>query len=209
MNSIRLITPRSHVSREMRETRQPHRGMVFWLTGLSGSGKSTLAHRAEKTLFARGYNIFVLDGDVIRRGLCRDLGFSSEDRTENNRRAAELARLFMLFGTVCLCAFISPQQAARQQAREIVGDEFFREVYVACSLEECERRDVKGFYRKAREGIIPNYTGVSADYGVPSSPDLTICTETASEAQSAEELTGFIESCAGKSTRKRQFFELP
>jgi adenylylsulfate kinase-like enzyme len=129
------------------------------------------------------------------------LGFSPEDRTENNRRAAELARLFMLAGAVCLCAFISPQQAARQQAREIVGDEFFREVYVACSLEECERRDVKGFYRKAREGIIPQYTGVSARYEVPVSPDLTICTEAASEEQNAEELTGFIESCARKNTR--------
>ncbi|MDR2744169.1 MAG: adenylyl-sulfate kinase [Desulfovibrio sp.] len=202
-SDFRLVIPRSHVNRDMREARQPHRGMVFWLTGLSGSGKSTLAHRAEESLFARGYNIFVLDGDVIRRGLCRDLGFSPEDRTENNRRAAELARLFMLAGAVCLCAFISPQQAARQQAREIVGGEFFREVYVACSLEECERRDVKGFYRKAREGSIPHYTGVSADYEVPASPDLTISTEAASEAQSAGELIAFIASRAGKNTPGR------
>jgi adenylyl-sulfate kinase len=193
-----LVAPRSRVSKEMREARQPHRGMVFWLTGLSGSGKSTLAHRVEEIFFADGWNICVLDGDVIRGGLCRNLGFSPEDRAENNRRVAELARVFMLHGAVCLCAFISPQQAARRQAREIAGAEFFREVYVSCSREECERRDVKGFDRRAREGGIQNYTGVSASYEIPSIPDLTICTENSPEEASTAELAAYIRQCAEK-----------
>jgi hypothetical protein len=116
-----LVSPRSRVGREMREARRPHRGMVFWLTGLSGSGKSTLAHRVEESLFAQGWDILVLDGDNIRQGLCRDLGFSSEDRTENNRRVAELARIFMLHGAVCLCAFISPLENNRQNLERTLG----------------------------------------------------------------------------------------
>lgn len=180
----------------MREARHNHHGLVVWLTGLSGSGKSTLAHLAEKALFDKGWNVLVLDGDVIRKGLCKDLGFSPEDRLENNRRVAELARLFMLIGSVCLCAFISPQEEARRQARDIAGPEFFREVYISCSQEECERRDVKGFYKKARAGEIRNYTGVSAVYEVPSAPDLTIHTEDAEPEQSALELIRFIEKNA-------------
>ena len=172
-----LVAPRSHVSQEMRELHQKHRGMAFWLTGLSGSGKSTLAHAAEKILFLKGYNnIVVLDGDAIRLGLCKDLGFSSEDRKENNRRVAELAKVLIRNGAICLCAFISPSADARQAAKEIIGADFFREIFISCSAEECELRDVKGFYAKARKGEIKNYTGVSALYEPPTCPDLLIPT---------------------------------
>lgn len=187
-----IIAPRSHVSQEMREARQNHKGMAFWLTGLSGSGKSTLAHLAERILFERQYNIVVFDGDAIRSGLCSDLGFSPEDRNENNRRIAELAKLFVRNGTVCLCAFISPSAAARQRVKNIIGPEFFKEVYVSCSLEECERRDCKGLYDKARRGEIKNYTGIGSDYEPPSSPDRVICTENSPVGKNVQELLDFI-----------------
>ena len=191
-----LIAPRSHVSQEMSETKQRHKGMAFWLTGLSGSGKSTLAHAAEAVLFQKHYHIVVLDGDVIRAGLCSDLGFSMEERRENNRRVAELAKLFVRSGIVCLCAFISPSAAFRQDARRIIGEDAFREVYIACSVEECERRDVKGFYKKARQGEIRNYTGISSAYEAPLSPDCLINTEGSSESDCAERLIRFIEQNA-------------
>ena len=187
-----LIAPRSHVSQEMREARQPHKGMVFWMTGLSGAGKSTLAHAVEFELFQKNYNIIVLDGDVIRTGLCRDLGFSTEERAENNRRIAELAKIMARSGTICLCAFISPSNEARRLAGEIVGWEFFREVFIKCSVEECERRDVKGFYARARLGTIMNYTGISSDYEPPSRPDIVICTENNSMEKNTAELLFFV-----------------
>ena len=182
-----LIAPRSLVSQEMRESSQVHKGMIFWLTGLSGSGKSTLAHQAELQLFNDGYSIVVLDGDAIRTGLCSDLGFSVEDRVENIRRVAELAKIIMRNGTVCVCALISPSIQARTLAKKIIGEEFFREVFISCSQEECERRDPKGFYDKARKGIIKNYTGISANYETPTSPDFIIKTT-----------DGCIEDCAAK-----------
>lgn len=188
----RLVAPKSLVTLDAREARQMHRGMVFWLTGLSGSGKSTLAHSAEARLFAEGLNVVVLDGDAIRSGLCRDLGFSPEDRRENNRRVAELAKLFVQTGAVCLCAFISPAEQYRKDARVIIGNERFREVFVACSPEECERRDVKGFYQKARQGLIENFTGVSAGYEIPCRPDCTVCTENIPEERSIDSLLCYI-----------------
>lgn len=193
-----LIAPRSLVSQEMRESRQRHVGMVFWLTGLSGAGKSTLAHLAEARLFAGGYNVVVFDGDVVRAGLCADLGFSSEDRKENNRRIAEVAKLFMRSGAICLCAFISPLETVRNTVREIVGPEYFREVFIACSVEECERRDVKGFYKKARQGLIKNYTGVGSTYEEPVKPDCSIRTENESPEQCTDLLVNFIKEQAGK-----------
>ena len=193
-----IIAPRSHVSQEMREERQVHKGMIFWFTGLSGAGKSTLAHGVEKLLFDKSYNIVVLDGDAIRTGLCGDLGFSPEERKENNRRVAELAKLFVRNGTLCLCAFISPSREARRIAREIVGPDYFREIFVSCSLEECERRDVKGLYAKARRGEIRNYTGVSAAYEAPAAPDCVICTESAPVEESTRELLRFIEEQSRK-----------
>jgi adenylyl-sulfate kinase len=188
----RLIAPRSLVSQAMREERQNHRGMVFWLTGMSGAGKSTLAHIAEAVLFKQGVSILVLDGDAVRSGLCRDLGFSPEERRENNRRVAELARLFAQSGQICICALISPSAVFRAEARRIVGADFFREIFISCTLEECERRDVKGFYKKARKGEIENYTGISASYEPPLAPDCVISTDGAPEADCAETLIRFI-----------------
>lgn len=193
-----LIAPRSRVSQEMREARQPHKGMAFWLTGLSGAGKSTLAHAVECELFQRDYHVLVLDGDVIRTGLCRDLGFSLEDRAENIRRVAEVAKIFVRDGTICLCAFISPSQEARRQARDIVGEEFFREVFVSCSVETCERRDVKGFYSRARQGALRNYTGVSSGYEPPLRPDIVICTENNPVEKNVAELLLFVEQQTAK-----------
>jgi len=192
-NPTHLIAPRSHVSQEMREAKQNHKGMAFWLTGLSGAGKSTLAHTAELLLFRKNYHVAVLDGDVIRSGLCGDLGFSMEERKENNRRIAELAKIFVRSGIICLCAFISPSAAFRHDARRIIGEDSFREVYVACSVEECERRDVKGFYKKARQGKIQNYTGISSGYEAPLSPDCSIRTEGTSESDCTALLMRFIE----------------
>ena len=188
-----LLAPRSLVSKEMREAKQTHRGMAFWLTGLSGAGKSTLAHAAEAVLFQKNYHLVVLDGDVIRSGLCSDLGFSMDERRENNRRIAELSKIFVSNGIICLCAFISPSAAFRQDARRIIGEEYFREVHVDCSVEECERRDVKGFYKMARQGEIRNFTGVSSGYEAPRSPDCIISTEYFSELDCARRLVRFIE----------------
>ncbi|MDR0467183.1 MAG: adenylyl-sulfate kinase [Deltaproteobacteria bacterium] len=188
----RLIAPRSLISKQMREERQNHRGMVFWLTGMSGAGKSTLAHIAEAVLFKQDVNVLVLDGDAVRSGLCRDLGFSVDERRENNRRVAELAKLFAHSGQICICALISPSAAFREEARRIIGEDCFREVFISCSLEECERRDVKGFYKKARQGEIKNYTGISADYEPPCAPDCIIGTDNASEADCADALIRFI-----------------
>jgi adenylylsulfate kinase len=152
--------------------------MAVWFTGLSGAGKSTIAHAVEKALFDRGVRVKVFDGDNVRHGLCGDLSFSPEARAENTRRIAEMVRLFLDNGTICLCAFISPLRADRQRVREIVGPENFHEVFVSCPVEECERRDTKGYYRLAREGKISNYTGVSAPYEPPAAPHLLLETET-------------------------------
>lgn len=172
--------------------------MVFWFTGLSGAGKSTLAHEAEAFLFARNYNVVVFDGDAIRGGLCRDLGFSAEDRRENNRRIAETARLFVRTGAICLCAFISPAAEFRRMAKEIIGPEYFHEIFVTCSAEECERRDVKGFYAKARRGEIAGYTGVSSGYEPPESPDCSIRTEGAAIEESLNRLLTHIEAAISR-----------
>jgi len=194
--TLHLIAPRSLVSKEMREKKQNHRGMVFWLTGMSGAGKSTLAHIAEAVLFKQDINVIVLDGDAVRSGLCSNLGFSADDRRENNRRVAELAKLFTKSGQICMCALISPSAAFREEAKRIIGKDFFREVFISCSLEECERRDVKGFYQKARQGKIKNYTGISSGYEPPLAPDCLINTENASEADCADALIRFIKQHA-------------
>jgi len=197
-NKQHLVAPRSHISQEMRENRRSHKGMVFWLTGLSGSGKSTLAHEAEFLLFENGYEIVVLDGDVIRKGLCRDLDFSAEHRRENIRRIAEVAKILVRNGTLCLCAFISPSEESRQCAKNVIGAEYFREIYISCSLQECERRDPKSFYQKARQGKIANYTGVSSAYDPPVSPDCVICTENQTIPFNTQELLAYIISQARK-----------
>ncbi len=167
----------SLVTRQEREEKNSHKGAILWFTGLSGSGKSTLSKAVEKRLFERGCQTYILDGDNVRFGLNRDLGFSPEDRTENIRRIGEVAKLFMDAGAIVLTAFISPYRTDRDANRELVGEGEFLEVYAKCSLEECENRDPKGLYKKARAGEIPEFTGISAPYEEPLNPELVVETD--------------------------------
>jgi adenylyl-sulfate kinase len=167
------------VQAEDRQAVLGHRAACLWFTGLSGSGKSTLARAVEERLVGRGFLAYVLDGDNLRLGLNRDLGFAPEDRAENIRRVGEVAALFVDSGVLVLTAFISPYRADREAARAAVGDAFI-EVHVAASLEVCEARDPKGLYRRARTGEIPQFTGVSAPYEVPDSPEVVVDTGTLS-----------------------------
>ena len=176
------------VSKADRERLNGHRGGVLWFTGLSGSGKSTLANALEKRLYIMGIRTYLLDGDNIRHGLSGDLGFSKADRTENIRRIGEVAKLFADTGIIVLTAFISPYQADRQLAREIMGTDDFLEIHVHCSLEECERRDPKGLYVRARSGEILQFTGVSDPYETPENPDILILTEKESAEEAAERI---------------------
>lgn len=180
------------VDRGMWERLNGHRALAVWFTGLSGAGKSTIAHEVEKALFDRGMRVKVFDGDNVRHGLCGDLSFSPEARAENTRRIAEMVKLFLENGTICLCAFISPLRADRQRVREIVGAGDFHEAFVSCPVDECERRDTKGYYRLAREGKIKNYTGVSAPYDAPLAPELLLETEKMSIRDSVEAVVAYI-----------------
>lgn len=166
---------------------------LIWLTGLSGSGKSTLALRLEHYLFHKGYKVFLLDGDNMRSGLNSDLGFTEQDRHENVRRVSEVAKLMLDAGLVVIGAFISPSEEERALARKTVGTQQFTEVYINCPLEVCEQRDTKGLYAKARRGIIPNFTGVSAPYEVPAKPDVTVKTAEESIEASLRKLIAFVE----------------
>jgi adenylylsulfate kinase len=165
------------VTRAMREARSGHRSVLVWFTGLPSSGKSTLAHGLEARLFAEGRNAYVLDGDNVRHGLCRDLGFGEGDRAENIRRIGELANLFLDSGIITLAAFVSPCASDRRKVRELVGSANFIEVYCRCPVEVCETRDVKGNYAKAKAGAILQFTGISAPYEEPRNPDLVIETD--------------------------------
>lgn len=171
-----IVWHHATVTRERREMLNGHKGILVWLTGLSGAGKSTLAHMVEEIYHEKGYRTFVLDGDNIRHGLCADLSFSTDDRHENIRRIAHMSKQFVEAGFIVLTAFISPFHADRENARKIIGNDF-HEVYCKCSLEVCEQRDVKGLYKKARAGIINNYTGISSPYEEPISPNLTLITD--------------------------------
>jgi adenylylsulfate kinase len=171
-----IVWHHATVTRERRETLNDHKGAIVWFTGLSGAGKSTIAHAVEERLHQMGCRTFVFDGDNVRHGLCSDLGFSQEDRSENIRRIGEMAKLFTDAGVIALTAFISPFRADRERVRNIVRTGDFLEIYCRCSVEECERRDVKGLYRKARAGLITDFTGVSSPYEEPISPDLELDT---------------------------------
>lgn len=176
---------RGGVDRHQRDRLLGQRGGVLWLTGLSGAGKSTLAHRLEHRLIGEGRLAYVLDGDNLRHGLCRDLGFAAADRSENIRRAGEAAALLADAGVLVLAAFISPYRADRQLLREIVGDARFLEVFVAAPLAVCEQRDPKGLYRKARAGVIKQFTGIDSPYEVPENPELVIDTSVLDVEQAA------------------------
>jgi adenylylsulfate kinase len=182
-----------HVGRADRERLLGQRGVTVWLTGLSGSGKSTIAVAAEALLLQRGRLAYVLDGDNIRHGLNRDLGFSPEDRTENIRRIAEVAKLFTDAGVIVLTSFISPYRSDRDAARALFADGDFHEVYVAASLETCEGRDTKGLYQKARAGKIPEFTGISAPYEAPERPELVLDTNHEKVEESVAHLVRHLE----------------
>jgi len=182
------------VSRGDREAIAGQRGVTVWLTGLSGSGKSTIAIGAEHALVERGHLAFVLDGDNIRHGLNRNLGFSPEDRTENIRRIGEVAKLFTEAGVIVFTSFISPYRADRDAVRALLGDGDFVEVFVDASLDTCEQRDVKGLYQKARAGEIPEFTGISAPYEAPERPELVLDTNRQSVQESVERLIEYLDA---------------
>jgi adenylyl-sulfate kinase len=167
----------SKITLSERERRNGHGGCVLWLTGLSAAGKSTVANELEVELFRRGRQVFVLDGDRVRHGLCRDLGFSPDDRQENVRRVGEVAKLFAEAGFICITAFISPYRADRSLVRGMMAEGKFFEVFVNAPLAVCEARDPKGLYAKAREHKIKNFTGISAPYQPPLNPEIELRTD--------------------------------
>lgn len=163
-----------------------HKGMVVWFTGLSASGKSTIAHHLEKILHETGHSTYVFDGDNVRHGLCSDLGFSKNDRIENIRRIGEIVNLFIDAGTIAITAFISPYARDRQRVQEIVGTENYIEVFVDCPVATCIYRDPKGIYKKAMTGEIDNFTGISAPYEKPETPDIIIRSDKMNHQDAAE-----------------------
>lgn len=171
-----------------------HSPVTVWLTGLPGAGKTTLAFALEKALLAQEHAAYVLDGDNIRHGLCRDLGFSPEDRSENIRRIAEVARLMNDAGLIVIAAFVSPTAADRNMARSCIGSERFIEVHVATPLAVCEQRDPKGMYKRARQGEIADYTGVSSPYEVPEAPALSLDTSRDSVSDSCAQILHLLET---------------
>ena len=181
------------VTRADREKLGGHRGCTIWLTGLSGSGKSTIAVDLEKRLFERGAHTYILDGDNIRHGLNKNVGFSPADRTENIRRIGEVAKLFTDAGVVAVTAFISPYRADRDQVRALMGQGDFIEIHVDCPVDICEGRDVKGLYKKARAGEIKEFTGISAPYEAPAKAELTIESHELSVEQSVAKILGYLE----------------
>ncbi|MDA0304983.1 MAG: adenylyl-sulfate kinase [Proteobacteria bacterium] len=191
IKSQNIVEIEHRVSDQDRWQRQGHKGGVLWMTGLPGSGKSTLAFELERSLFAKGRQVFVMDGDNLRHGLNSDLGFSPQDRAENIRRVGEVAGLYASAGMITVTAFISPYQAARDAARAAAKDRF-HEVYLSASLDVCEGRDPKGHYKKARSGEIPDFTGVSAPYESPEAPELVVNTGVLSVEESLALLEDYV-----------------
>lgn len=187
-----LQNPDSSITRQQRERLNGHRGFVLWFTGLSGAGKSTLAMGLEQVLHRQGKRTYTLDGDRVRQGLCHDLGFTDADREENIRRTAEVARLMMDAGLIVITAFISPFRRDRELARQLIGPEHFIEIYVSTPLAVCEQRDVKGLYRKAREGLLQNMTGIGSAYERPERPHLSIDTSTVPPSEAVELISGIL-----------------
>jgi adenylylsulfate kinase len=180
------------IDRNDRNRFNGHRSGVIWMTGFSASGKSTLAHAMESRLFHDRIRVYVLDGDNVRHGLNKDLGFSKADRNENLRRVAEVAKLFCDAGIVVFSAFISPYRSDRELARASIGDEDFHEVYVKCPIEVCEARDPKGIYKKARRGDIARFTGISDPYEAPENPDLVLETDKFGIDQCIEQFCDYL-----------------
>lgn len=188
IRSRNIVWHNATVTRERREAQNGHRSVILWFTGLSGAGKSTLAHAVEEYLYQLGCRTFVFDGDNVRHGLCSDLGFSAEDRTENIRRVGEISKLFLEAGVIALTAFISPFGSDRARVRSLVPTGQFLEIYCHCPLEVCETRDVKGLYKSARAGEIKNFTGISSPYEVPEAPELVVDTSVLSLEMSLDKV---------------------
>lgn len=192
MKNENLVWFDTGVTKKDREKQNGHKAVLLWLTGLSCAGKSTIAKGLNTELFRRGCQAYVLDGDNIRHGLNYDLGFSPEDRKENIRRIGEVAKLFVNAGFIIITAFISPYREDREKARSLFGAGKFLEVYVKADVSECEKRDVKGLYKKARKGTISEFTGVSAPYEAPKTPELVVDTQIQTVEESVEQITKYL-----------------
>lgn len=189
----RFVIPHQHeITKEDRRRLNGHDSLILWFTGLPSSGKSTLANELEKELIQRNHRTYILDGDNVRMGLCKDLGFSAEDREENIRRIGEVSKLFMDAGVLVLSAFVSPYRADRDAIRELVEEGEFVEVFVDCSVEQCEQRDVKGLYKKAREGVIKGFTGIDDPYEEPSNPEIVVDTEKHSIEECKQQILDYL-----------------
>ena len=193
MKNTNIIYHAASVTRERRNQLNNHKSVVIWFTGLSGSGKSTLAHSVEEILFSKGCRTFVLDGDNVRHGLTSNLGFSNEDRKENIRRIGEVTKLMMEAGLIILTAFISPFREDRIAVRNLISDGDFIEVYCKASLETCEARDLKGLYKRARQGEIKNYTGINSPYEIPDNPELIIDIDQEVLEESVAKIVSFLQ----------------
>ena len=193
MKSSNVIYHQATVTRQRRNKLNGHCSVVLWFTGLSGSGKSTLAHALEEKLFQKGCRTFVLDGDNVRHGLNSNLDFSESDRTENIRRISEVSKLMLESGLIVMTAFISPFNKDRNEAKRLISNDDFIEIYCKASLETCEARDVKGLYKKARAGKIKNYTGIDSPYEVPENPDLIIDTDNETLDNAVFKILNFLE----------------
>lgn len=192
MKSENTVWHETELSREDRVKLLGKKNKVIWFTGLSGCGKSTIANELSRKLHSDGRLVYILDGDNVRHGLNGDLGFSAEDREENIRRIGEVSKLLYDAGVTVLVCFISPYIKDRQKARELIGKDFI-EVYVKCSLEQCEKRDPKGLYKKAREGVIKDFTGISAPYEEPENPEILLDTTTKNKQEAVQEIYEKIE----------------
>ena len=191
-NSTNIAWHHAAVTRDERAQQRGHRSAILWFTGLSGAGKSTLANAVNQALFERGLACYVLDGDNIRHGLCKDLGFSDADREENIRRIGEVSKLFLDAGVVVLTAFVSPFKADRDRARALVAAGDFVEIHCAADLAVCEERDTKGLYAKARAGEIKEFTGISSPYEAPEVPELKVDTGSQTLEQSVEQVLSYL-----------------
>ncbi|WP_374965528.1 adenylyl-sulfate kinase [Lysinibacillus sp. RS5] len=192
--SSNIVWHEASITKEQRHTQNKHQSFILWFTGLSASGKSSVANAFAHRLFERGNLAFVLDGDNVRHGLNKDLGFDEAGRKENIRRIGEVSKLFVESGQIVLTAFISPYREDRQVVRALVEEGEFIEVYVRCSVETCEKRDPKGLYKKARNAEIPNFTGISAPYEEPANPEIILDTERYSIEECVDRLTDILTS---------------
>lgn len=192
MGQKEIVWFNTGISKKDRQERYKCKAVLLWFTGLPGSGKSTIAKALNIHLFSKGYPVYVLDGDNVRHGLNADLGFSHEDRKENIRRIGEVSKLFVDAGFIVMTAFISPYRDDRQKVRALFPKDEFIEVYIKAGVETCEKRDPKGLYQKARQGLIKEFTGISAPYEMPEAPEITVNTEQKSVEECTEQILKYL-----------------